>query len=79
MGGAATMRGEIAGEAAGLGDLLADTKATARNLLNFATYYQMKARAGRVGSQGLNEVLRRIMNTHLEPGFTLRATASGTG
>ena len=32
----------------------------ARNLLNFTTYYQMKARAGQVGVLGLNPVLVRV-------------------
>jgi hypothetical protein len=60
-GGAAAMGGATtAGSAAGLGDFFSDMKAAARNLLNFATYYQMKARAGTVGSNGTNEVLRRV-------------------
>ncbi|MGH2734956.1 MAG: hypothetical protein ACRDKZ_05205 [Actinomycetota bacterium] len=63
-GGAATMggvaAGGAAGGAAGIGDFFADMKAAARSLLNFATYYQMKARAGEVGSKGVNDVLRRV-------------------
>ena len=35
----------------------------ARNLLNFTTYYQMKARAGQVGVLGLNPVLVRVKAT----------------
>jgi hypothetical protein len=64
-GGAATMGGATtAGGAAGIGDFLADMKAAARNLLNFATYYQMKARAGEVGSKGVNDVLHRVKEAH---------------
>jgi hypothetical protein len=48
------------GGAAGLSDLFSDVKTAARNLLNFATYYQMKARAGTIGSRGVYEVLRKI-------------------
>jgi pimeloyl-ACP methyl ester carboxylesterase len=48
------------GGAAGLSDFLSNMKTSARNLLNFATYYQMKARAGTVGSRGVYEVLRRV-------------------
>jgi pimeloyl-ACP methyl ester carboxylesterase len=35
-------------------------RAAARNLLNFATYYKMKERAGIVGRTGANQVLRTI-------------------
>jgi hypothetical protein len=55
-GGAAN----AAGAAAGLGDLLNGATAAARRLANFTTYYQMKNRAGTVGSVGLAPVLRRI-------------------
>jgi hypothetical protein len=48
------------GEAAGLSDLFSDAKTAARNLLNFATYYQMKARAGTVGGRGVYDVLRSV-------------------
>jgi hypothetical protein len=70
-GGAATMGDEAytggvatAAGAAGIGDFFADMKAAARNLLNFATYYQMKSRAGTVGRNGVNEVLRRVRTEH---------------
>jgi hypothetical protein len=46
-----------AGGAAGLGDLLSGAKAAARRIANYATYYQMKDRAGVVGSKGLAPVL----------------------
>ncbi len=35
----------------------------ARNLLNFTTYYQMKARAGQVGVLGLHPVLAQVKQT----------------
>jgi hypothetical protein len=45
-----------AGGAASLGDFFSGVKAAASRLLNYATYYQMKERAGVVG-KGLNEML----------------------
>ena len=48
-----------AGGAAGLG-LLSGIKGAAYKLLNLTTYYQMKERAGTVGRNGLNSVLRQI-------------------
>ena len=56
-GGGANMHG---GGAAGLGDLLGGVQAAARRIANFATYYQMKSRAGTVGSGGVAELLKRI-------------------
>ncbi|MFC5410851.1 hypothetical protein ACFPMF_16135 [Larkinella bovis] len=50
------------GGAGGLFDLSGLTNG-ARNLLNFATYYQMKDRAGKVGVLGLNPILKRIKQT----------------
>ncbi|UOQ95919.1 hypothetical protein MUN81_11660 [Hymenobacter sp. 5317J-9] len=52
------------GHVAGLGDIFSDIKAGARNLLNFTTYYQMKERAGLVGSTGLRGVLASIKQVH---------------
>jgi hypothetical protein len=57
--GGATALG-AAGGAAGLGDLLGGAKAAARRLANFATYYQMKARAGTVATAGVAPLLRRV-------------------
>ncbi len=57
-GGATSVAGS--GGAAGLGDLLSGVKAAARRIANFATYYEMKQRAGTVGSTGVAEVLRRL-------------------
>jgi hypothetical protein len=41
------------GGAVGLGDLLSGVQAAARRIANFATYYQMKSRAGTVGNKGV--------------------------
>ena len=49
-----------AGGAAGIGQFFSGIKSAARNLLNFATYYQMKERAGTVGREGLSPLLRDI-------------------
>ncbi len=51
---------EDSGGAAGLGDVFGGVISGVRNALNLVTYYQMKARAGQVGAQGLNPVLRGI-------------------
>lgn len=61
MGGAAAI-GEMspAGGAAGIGTAFASAKAAAERLLNFATYYQMKERAGRVGGAGVADLLRAV-------------------
>jgi hypothetical protein len=41
------------GGAAGFSDILSGFKAAAMNVLNFTTYYEMKARAGTVGKNGV--------------------------
>lgn len=46
----------LTGEAAGLGSLFSGVRAAAWRILNYATYYAMKERAGKVGT-GLNGVL----------------------
>ena len=48
------------GAAAGIGDFLGSAVKGAKNLLNLVTYYQMKNRAGVVGANGLNAVLRQL-------------------
>ena len=48
------------GGAAGIGDLFSGVTAAGRRLLNFTTYYRMKARAGTVGSRGLAPALAQI-------------------
>jgi hypothetical protein len=60
-GGAATV-GEAGddGGAAGLIDFLGDGMDAALNVLNYATYYQMKERAGLVGRDGVNPLLKQI-------------------
>lgn len=56
-GGGASM---TSGGAAGLGDLLSGVQAAARRIANFATYYQMKSRAGVVGSTGVAQMLAKV-------------------
>lgn len=56
--GATSMTG--IGQAAGLSDLLDGVKAAARRIANFTTYYEMKQRAGTVGSNGVAQVLRLL-------------------
>jgi hypothetical protein len=59
-GGAALAHGGNAGGAASLQDLLSGTRAAARRLLNFTTYYEMKERAGMVGRTGGRTLLGAI-------------------
>lgn len=63
-GGGAAITGSTAaasgGGAAGLGQFFSGIKSGALNLLNLTTYYQMKERAGLVGSTGVNQVLRTV-------------------
>ena len=61
-GGAATLGG--GGGAAGLGDLVDGVTAGARRIANFVTYYQMKERAGVVGSRGVAPLLKRCRQAH---------------
>lgn len=65
------------GGAAGLGDLLSGVQAAARRLANFATYYQMKSRAGTVGSNGVAAMLERILATR--PGIRLHLVGHSFG
>jgi hypothetical protein len=48
------------GGAAGLKELLSGFKAAAMNVLNFTTYFEMKARAGTVGRNGVAKLLDRV-------------------
>ena len=50
--------------AAGIGSFFSGVKAAAVNVLNFTTYYQMKARAGKVGSRGVAPLIRGIKTLH---------------
>lgn len=60
LGGAAMAAGGTGG-AAGIGQFFSGIKSGALNLLNLTTYYQMKERAGLVGSQGVNSLLKKIL------------------
>lgn len=59
-GGAGSGSGLGNGGAVGLCDLLSGVQAAARRIANFATYYQMKSRAGTVGSKGVADLLQQI-------------------
>jgi hypothetical protein len=48
------------GGAAGFRDVLGGIKAGFMHLLNYATYYMMKARAGTVGVQGVEPLVRKL-------------------
>jgi hypothetical protein len=56
---AASLDGSPVGHEAGLAQFFGGIKAGALNLLNYTTYYQMKERAGSVGSGGLYAVLQQ--------------------
>lgn len=57
-GGGADLGNE--GGAAGFGDLLSGMVAAARRIANYATYYEMKARAGDVGRRGVIQLLNAV-------------------
>lgn len=61
--GEAAVPASILGGAVSFGDVLSGVKAAAFRLLNYATYYEMKERAGAVG-EGLNDVLAEIKRGH---------------
>lgn len=73
------------GGAAGLKDIVDGIVGAARRLANFATYYQMKERAGLVGRTGLNQVLRRLrkqkpaLRLHPDRAQLRRAAGHGGG
>src|SRR6185295_17601176 len=46
-----------AGGAAGITDFLSGFKASAMNVLNYTTYYEMKSRAGTVGKNGVARLI----------------------
>ena len=48
------------GGAAGLGAFLSGFKAAAMNLLNYTTYFEMKARAGNVGKKGVAKLVDKL-------------------
>ena len=51
---------DLAEGAVGLGDLVKGFVAGARRIANFTTYYQMKSRAGTVGSTGVAQMLQQV-------------------
>jgi hypothetical protein len=69
-GGAASVGGGLGGNpalhpggvgaAAGIGDFFSGIKAGALRLMNYATYYLMKDRAGKIGRDAVNPLLARI-------------------
>ncbi|MDB4883180.1 MAG: hypothetical protein JWL95_1946 [Gemmatimonadetes bacterium] len=48
------------GGAAGILGFLSGFKAAAMNVMNFATYYEMKARAGKVGQNGVGPLIDKL-------------------
>lgn len=83
-----SMSSGTTGSAAGLGDIISGIQSAARNVLNLTTYYQMKERAGIIGSKALNPLLRSIAKDnpnlrihlvgHSFGGRLVTATAAGT-
>src|ERR1700730_8706661 len=75
------------GGAAGLTDILSGFKAAAMNVLNFTTYYEMKARAGTVGKNGvaklLDQLAPQVQRIHLVGhsfgGRVVTSTAANSG
>jgi pimeloyl-ACP methyl ester carboxylesterase len=59
-GGAARADEAEDGDAAGLIDFLGGFKTAALNVLNYATYYQMKERAGLIGRDSVNPMVKEI-------------------
>ncbi|HEV8336558.1 MAG TPA: hypothetical protein VGR67_09095 [Candidatus Polarisedimenticolia bacterium] len=57
--------------AAGIKDLFSGVVGAARRMANFATYYQMKNRAGIVGKDGVAKMLRAIRKRKPEMGLHL--------
>ncbi len=49
-----------AGGAAGFGEFFSGLKAGALKSLNLITYYEMKSRAGTVGTNGVNSIVRKV-------------------
>ncbi len=62
-GGASSLGGSIV---AGVEDLVDGTVAAARRIANYATYYEIKTRAGVVGRGGVQALLRRVRATRPE-------------
>lgn len=62
---------------AALGDLLSSIQAAARRIANFATYYEMKTRAGVVGSGGVATLLNQVRAA--KPDIRLHLVGHGSG
>jgi esterase/lipase superfamily enzyme len=60
MGGAHHAADDVAGGAAGIGDIIGGIKGGALSLVNLVTYYKMKDRAGVVGRTGLSAAIRAV-------------------
>jgi esterase/lipase superfamily enzyme len=60
-GGAAGIQDWGDGGAAGFGDIFSGIKAGALRILNYATYYVMKERAGTVGRDGVSKAISQIV------------------
>jgi len=72
--------GEASGDsggAASFGDFLSGVQAAARRIANFATYYQMKSRAGTVGNTGVAEMLKRVLAA--KPGIRIHLVGHSFG
>ncbi len=79
----------LGGSALGIGDYFSGVQSAARNVLNLTTYYQMKERAGNIGSTALNPMLRTLVQQnpqlrihlvgHSFGGRLVTATAAGAG
>jgi hypothetical protein len=76
-GGASSVGGGPRGGSAGFELSLSGMKAAARRLLNYATYYQMKERAGTVGEAGVNQALRSVRES--QPGVRIHLVGHSFG
>jgi len=65
------------GASAGIGSFLSGIKNGLFNILNLATYYQMKDRAGKVGMQALNPIIHKIQD--IEPDIRLHLVGHSFG
>jgi hypothetical protein len=63
-GGGSGSAAGLGGSALGVSDLFSGIGSAASNVLNLTTYYQMKVRAGLIGSTALNPILQAIAKEH---------------
>ena len=63
-GGGSGSAAGLGGSALGVSDLFSGIGSAASNVLNLTTYYQMKERAGLIGSTALNPILQAIAKEH---------------